>query len=62
MIVPALARVEIQLATSPERHAEVDVFAVFRDIFAAYGRAKVSREKIIDAAMESLKRGEVVRL
>jgi len=44
-------RVEFQLSSSPERHAEVDVFAVFRDIFAAYGRAKVSREKIIAAAM-----------
>lgn len=46
-----LRRVEFQLSSSPERHAEVDVFAVFRDIFAAYGRAKVSREKIIAAAM-----------
>ena len=46
-----LKRVEFQLSSSPERHAEVDVFAVFRDIFAAYGRAKVSREKIIAAAM-----------
>jgi putative hydrolase of the HAD superfamily len=44
-------RVDFQLASSPERYAEVDVFAVFRDIFAAYGRAKVSREKIIAAAM-----------
>ena len=44
-------RVEFQLSSSPERHAEVDVFAVFRDIFAAFGRAKVSREKIIAAAM-----------
>jgi putative hydrolase of the HAD superfamily len=44
-------RVEFQLSSSPERHAEVDVFAVFRDIFAAFGRAKVPREKIIDAAM-----------
>jgi len=44
-------RVEFQLSSSPERHAEIDVFAVFRDIFAAYGRAKVSREKIIGAAM-----------
>lgn len=46
-----LRRVEFQLSSSPQRHAEVDVFAVFRDIFAAYGRAKVSREKIIAAAM-----------
>jgi putative hydrolase of the HAD superfamily len=46
-----LRRVEFQLSSSPERHAEVDVFAVFRDIFAAYGRAKVSRETIIAAAM-----------
>jgi len=46
-----LRRVEFQLSSSPERHAEVDVFAVFRDVFAAYGRGKVSREKIIDAAM-----------
>jgi putative hydrolase of the HAD superfamily len=46
-----LRRVEFQLSSSPERHAEVDVFAVFRDIFAAYGKSKVSREKIIDAAM-----------
>jgi len=46
-----LRRVEFQLSSSPERHAEVDVFAVFRDIFTAYGRAKVSREKVIDAAM-----------
>lgn len=46
-----LRRVEFQLASSPQRHAEVDVFAVFRDIFAAYGRVKVSREKIIAAAM-----------
>ncbi len=44
-------RIEFQLSSSPERHAEVDVFAVFRDIFAAYGKAKVSREKIIAAAM-----------
>jgi len=46
-----LKRVEFQIASSPERHAEVDVFAVFRDIFAAYGRVKVSRENIIAAAM-----------
>lgn len=46
-----LRRVEFQLSSSPERHAEVDVFAVFRDIFAAYGRGHVPREKIIDAAM-----------
>lgn len=46
-----LKRVEFQLSSSPERYAEVDVFAVFRDIFAAYGRTKVSREKIIAAAM-----------
>lgn len=46
-----LKRVEFQLSSSPERHPEVDVFAVFRDIFAAYGRRKVPREKIIDAAM-----------
>lgn len=44
-------RVEFQLSSSPERHAEVDVYTVFRDIFEAYGRVRVSREKIIDAAM-----------
>jgi putative hydrolase of the HAD superfamily len=44
-------RVEFQLSSSPERHAEVDVFAVFRDIFAAYCRGKVSRENVIAAAM-----------
>ncbi len=46
-----LRRVEFQLSASPERHPEVDVFAVFRDIFAAYGKTRVSREKIIDAGM-----------
>jgi putative hydrolase of the HAD superfamily len=45
------ARVEFQLRSSPQAHPEVDVFAVFRDVFAAYGRAKVSREKIVTAAM-----------
>jgi putative hydrolase of the HAD superfamily len=45
------ARIEFQLKTSPHPHPEVDVFAVFRDIFAAYGKMRVSREKIITAAM-----------
>ena len=44
-------RVDFQLSSSPEHHAEADVYAVFRDIFAACGRAKVSRENIISAAM-----------
>lgn len=45
------ARVEFQLKKSPEPHAEADVFAVFRDIFEAYARAHVSRERVIAAAM-----------
>lgn len=45
------ARVDFQLKASPHPYPEVDVFAVFRDIFAAYGKMKVSREKVITAAM-----------
>jgi putative hydrolase of the HAD superfamily len=45
------ARIDFQISSSPHDHPEVDVFAVFRDIFAAYGKMKVSREKIITAAM-----------
>lgn len=46
-----VGRVEFQLRSSPERHAEVDVYAIFRDICEAYARARVSRERVIAAAM-----------
>lgn len=43
--------VEALMKQSPERHPEVDVFEVFRNIMTAFGSTRPSRQRIVNVAM-----------
>jgi putative hydrolase of the HAD superfamily len=43
--------VEAMMKQSPEKHPEVDVFEVFRNIMTAFGRTRPAKYRVVTAAM-----------